>query len=282
MSFFTLTIRCVLALAFTVPPAAAGFAEEGDRGTIEVQSRPEGASVYVEGFFVGSTPVSLTDLPERSYRVVVKDAAHADYVEDVVVVKKKTTTVNAELATEGPRSPVWEDPSAGPIVGEDARKPYEKAKSTRKLRDYSVLQVTNFQSKSEKPVAPDYLYSLFSDMARALDEKTEFRRFVTSYTKGPSERWGNDSGGEEAPTLVLSGVLTEYEPGSQTTRYLVGFGAGKTRVYCLFRLVDKVTGEVVFERMENGSVSMGLLGGSGSGAMKELGEDLAKAIRSNW
>ena len=51
----------------------------------------------------------------------------------------------------------------------------------------------------------------------------------------------------------------------------MGFGAGKTRAYCLFRLIDKATGEVVFERMENGSVSMGLFGGSSSGAMKEIG-----------
>jgi hypothetical protein len=34
--------------------------------------------------------------------------------------------------------------------------------------------------------------------------------------------------------------------------------------------------------MENGSVSMGLFGGSSSGAMKELGEDIAKAIRASW
>jgi len=43
-----------------------------------------------------------------------------------------------------------------------------------------------------------------------------------------------------------------------------------------------VTGDVVLERMENGSISWGLFGGRDAGAMKEIGEDIAKAIEKNW
>ena len=166
-------------------------------------------------------------------------------------------------------------------MGKDSRKPYEKAKSMKKLGEYEVLEIANFLVKSEEPLEPERSYAIFGDLARQLDDKTKFASFVTNYTPGVSERW-IEADRKDAPTLVLSGVITEYQGGSQAKRYLVGFGAGKTRAYCLFRLVDKATGAVVFERMENGSVSGGFAGGSSSGAMKEIGEDIAKAIRKNW
>ena len=39
---------------------------------------------------------------------------------------------------------------------------------------------------------------------------------------------------DDEPALVLTGVITEYQKGSQTKRYLVGFGAGKTRAGALW------------------------------------------------
>ena len=268
----------MLALLLAVIPA---YADEAEYGAIEIRSEPERASVYIEGFFSGTTPTSVPDVPEGSYRVVVKSEILGDYVEDIVVEKLKTTTVSATFSEGGYRSPVRADKDYDSVVGKEARKPYEQAKSVKKLRDYGVLEIASFLMKSEEPLAPESLYSIFHDLAEQLDEKTKFDTFVTNYTQGPSARW-KESASPEPPTLVLSGVITEYEAGSKTKRYLVGFGAGKTRAYCLFRLIDKATGEVVLERMENGSVSMGLFGGSSSGAMKEIGEDIAKAIRKNW
>jgi len=131
---------------------------------------------------------------------------------------------------------------------------------------------------------PDHLYALLRDTAIKLDEKTKFDKFVTNYTAGPSSRWIESNTEITEPTLVLSGVITRYQRGSRAKRYFVGFGAGKTRVYCLFRFVDKATNEVLLERMENGSISGGLslFGGSSAGAMKELGGDIANAAKKNW
>ena len=266
-------------VAFLLAPAV--HADEAEYGVIAIRSVPEGASVFVEGFFSGTTPTSIEGVPEGPYRVVVKSDGHGDYAEDIVVEKLKTTTVEATLPADGYRSPVREDDDYEPVVGKDARKPYEKAKAVKKLREYQALEIGSFLVKSEDTLDAEHLYAIYHDLAKQLDEKTEFTTFVTNYTKGPTERWTETAAGD-VPTLVLTGVITEYQKGSQAKRYLVGFGAGKTRAYCLFRLVDKATGEVVFERMENGSVSMGFFGGSSSGGMKEIGEDIAKAIRKNW
>lgn len=139
--------------------------------------------------------------------------------------------------------------------------------------------------KSDEEVPPDHLYAVLRDIVSELDkENLGFQTFVTSYTRGPSARWKESGPGLGEPTLVLSGVITRYQRGSRAKRYFAGFGAGKTRIYCLFRLVDKKTGDVLLERMENGSISGGfsLFGGASAGAMRELAEDIAHVIKTNW
>ena len=271
----------VVLLAILAPPVQA-VPTENETGAIEVRSTPPGASVYIEGFFSGTTPTVVAGVPAGSYRIVIKHDGLGDYAEDIVVENRNTAVLDATLPESGYRSPVRDDEDYRAVVGKDARKPYEIAKSRKKLREYQVLEIGSFLVKSEDPLEPEHRYTIFHDLAGQLDKKTKFTAFVTNYTNGPSERWREDRVSDDEPTLVLTGVITEYQKGSQTKRYLVGFGAGKTRAYCLFRLVDKASSEIVFERMENGSVSMGLFGGSSSGAMKEIGEDIAKAIEGNW
>ncbi len=270
-----------LALVLVCFTASNGLGSDEERGSIKIDSEPPAASVYIEGFLAGVTPLTVGDLPPGTYRVVLKSPSHGDYFEDVVVAKEEESSLSATLPASGPRSAVRAEDDWTAVVGKDARKPYEKAKASKKLREYEVLEIANFLLKSEEPLPADRAYTIFGDLSRELDKKTKFRQFVTNYTEAPSERWSLE-GDATAPTLVLSGVITEYQPGSRTKRYMVGFGAGKTRAYCLFRLVDKETGEVVFERMENGSISWGLFGGREAGAMKEIGEDIAKAIKKNW
>ncbi|HSF19679.1 MAG TPA: PEGA domain-containing protein [Vicinamibacteria bacterium] len=274
--------RAVFVVLFATVSPVQAVPTENETGTIEVRSTPPGASVYIEGLFSGTTPAVVAGVPAGSYRIVVKHDGLGDFAEDVVIESQNTAVVDATLPRSGYRSPVRDDEDYTGVVGKDARKPYENAKSQKKLSNYQVLEIGSFLVKSEDPLEPELRYTIFHDLAEQLDKKTKFTTFVTNYTKGPSERWREDRVSDDEPALVLTGVITEYQKGSQTKRYLVGFGAGKTRAYCLFRLMDKSSNEVVFERMENGSVSMGLFGGSSSGAMKEIGEDIAKAIEGNW
>jgi len=273
--------RVSLALTFVSFMASNALGFEGNSGSIKVDSEPTGAAVYLEGFLAGVTPLVVENLPPGSYRVVLKSASHGDNFGDVVVTEGKETTFSAALPAAGPRSALRTEEDWTAVVGKDARRPYEQAKASKPLREYEVLEIANFLEKSEEPLPADRAYTIFGDLSRELNKRTKFRQFVTNYTQAPSERWSLQ-GDPTIPTLVLSGVITEYEPGNQTTRYMIGFGAGKTRAYCLFRLIDRSTGDVVLERMENGSISWGLFGGRNAGAMKEIGEDIAKAIEKNW
>jgi len=273
----------LVALVSWAPVATAAMItqEESEVGIMELSSEPEGASVYIEGFLEGVTPLKRGELPPGEYRVVFKSPSYADFVEDVYLLGGRTVNVSATLSQGETSSAIRGEDDYTPVVGDDQREPYEDAKAVKKLREYDTLEIANFLVKSEDPLKPEHLYPFFQDLAKGLEKRTEFRRFVTIYTRPISEKWV-ESDDSEGSTLVLSGVITEYQAGSRAKRYLVGFGAGKTRAYCLFRLVDKDTGEVVFERMENGSISGGVFGGTDSGAMEELGDDIGKAIDKNW
>ncbi len=275
------TLLCLF--SWLVPSVLAQ--DEPKFGAIEIASEPSAARVYIEGFLAGETPVKVDQVVPGTYRLVIKGDSYDDFVQDVQVsaggIKKVEARLNRD--TGAWHSPLREEDDWTPVLDKD-KKRYEKAKSTKRFRDYKVLEIGNFLMKSDEEVPPDHLYALLRDTAIKLDEKTKFDKFVTNYTPGPSRRWVESDTEITEPTLVLSGVITRYQRGSRAKRYFVGFGAGKTRVYCLFRFVDKATNEVLLERMENGSISGGwsFMGGASAGAMKELAGDIANVVRKNW
>ena len=85
-------VYLILSFVLVLVPATAN---ETKYGAIEIRSTPEGAPDYIEGFFSGSMPASVPDVPEGSYRVVVKSEMHGNYVEDIVVEKLKTRSGRA-------------------------------------------------------------------------------------------------------------------------------------------------------------------------------------------
>lgn len=272
-------VTCLMGLFLS----ASFAAEEPKYGAIEVTSEPDSARVYIEGFLARETPVKVEEVVPGPYRIVVRKDGHADFLQDIQVTAGEISKVTAKLI---PDPNAWHSAERiqddwTPVLDKDKDR-YEKAKSKGRLRDYTVLEISNFLVKSDEEVPPDHLYAAFRDIASELEKETKFPIFVTNYTRGPSARWKESGAGIAESTLVLSGVITRYQRGSRAKRYFVGFGAGKTRIYCLFRLVDKATGEVILERMENGSISIGLFGGGSAGAMEELAGDIANAIKSNW
>lgn len=275
-----MTLLCLF--SWLVPSVLAQ--DEPKFGSIEIASEPSAARVYIEGFLAGETPVKVDQVVPGTYRLVIKGDSYDDFVQDVQVSAGGIKKVEARLDpdTGAWHSPLREEDDWIPVLDKD-KKRYEKAKSTKRFRDYKVLEIGNFLMKSDEEVPPDHLYALLRHLAIQLDEKTKFDKFVTNYTWGPSPRWVESNTEITEPTLVLSGVITRYQRGSRAMRLWVGFGAGKTRVYCLFRFVDKATNEVLLERMENGSISWEFSFADASArAMKELAEDIANAVRKNW
>lgn len=287
-------ILCLaMCLAFQIKAQNANQDKEPEKeklGTIEVTAA-ESASVYIEGFLAGKTPVSVAEVRPGSYHIVVKLGEGTDYSGDVVVVAGKTTTarVGDELTPNAGGSPQWDGSGWSPSFSKDEKKQLMKAKSKQKLGSYQVLEISNFIVKSENEIPPDHLYGVFPAMAKWLDKKGKFSKYVTVYTNPPTtksksssaDKWNVQHEGS-APTLILTGVITEYNRGNRAQRYFVGFGAGAAKISCSIRLTDKATGEVVFEKLVEGVLGAGLFGGSSSEALNILAAKITDAINKNW
>ena len=67
------------------------------RGSLVVNSRPEGAAVYLDGEYRGNTPLRLEDLEPNTYDLRLTKTNFADWQREVKVEPNKTVTIEATL-----------------------------------------------------------------------------------------------------------------------------------------------------------------------------------------
>ena len=90
---------------------------------------------------------------------------------------------------------------------------------------------------------------------------------------------GEASTVEAAPKLKISGEVVKYVKGNRAARYLVGFGAGKTKIMVDVKLTDASTGEVVFNQTVDGDVTWGLFGGSSDSAKGGVSDEIIREMK---
>jgi hypothetical protein len=95
-------------------------------------------------------------------------------------------------------------------------------------------------------------------------------------------REGESQGAADVSAIRLTGVVTEFKAGNRATRYVIGFGTGKTKVVADFKFIDKATGEVLYQGSVDGKVIIGFFGGESLGATRGLAKELAKAPKQKF
>ncbi|HRH44897.1 MAG TPA: DUF4410 domain-containing protein [Pyrinomonadaceae bacterium] len=125
-------------------------------------------------------------------------------------------------------------------------------------------------------------------MAEIVDELKKLNKFSQVQMQTLSETTKADKTEGEPklaqtiePNLILSGTITKYEAGNRAARYLIGFGAGKTKIVALIKVVDKATGKIVFEKSVDGKVIIGLFGGDSNGATRGLAKEVASVVKKS-
>jgi|WetSurMetagenome_2_1015567.scaffolds.fasta_scaffold25850_2 hypothetical protein len=68
-------------------------------GSIDISSSPTGASIYVDGSYIGTTPSTADDLVAGSHRVLLQKSGYTDWAKMVKVKEGDTTIVDADLAS---------------------------------------------------------------------------------------------------------------------------------------------------------------------------------------
>jgi hypothetical protein len=138
--------------------------------------------------------------------------------------------------------------------------------------NFSNLEISSFTVKPGVGFPADYMSKMQADLVNEIAQKHRFKQ-VYGHDNKPSDLSGR--------TLRLEGEIIEYKAGSQAARYLIGMGAGKTKVVAHVRFIDSATNEVVFEDNVDGKVVMGLFGGSSPGATRGLAKEVAsKAVKA--
>jgi hypothetical protein len=143
-------------------------------------------------------------------------------------------------------------------------------KKEAKAQQYRTVEVIPFDSKEGVLFPPDFHVRLTEELVSELLGSKRFAQVL---------REGETPNGDAGPMLKLAGTVTEFKKGSQMKRYMIGFGAGKTKIKASIKFTDAATGEVVFEDDVDGKVIMGFAGGDSMGAAHGLAKEVAKVAK---
>ena len=138
---------------------------------------------------------------------------------------------------------------------------------------YQAIEVAKFDVAAGVVFPPDYQISLTEDVLKQLEHTRKFQQVL---------RPGDKPSDTATPRLKLMGTITKYKAGSRATRYLVGFGAGATKIVAAVKFVDSTSGEVLLERRVDGKVIIGIMGGNSMGATNGLAKEVAKVTRKTF
>jgi S1-C subfamily serine protease len=65
-------------------------------GVTEITSDPDGAEIFLDDKFVGTSPATLR-ITEGAHTLILKSAGHADWIRSINILKESTVTVKAAL-----------------------------------------------------------------------------------------------------------------------------------------------------------------------------------------
>ena len=136
---------------------------------------------------------------------------------------------------------------------------------------YHSIEVAPFTAQEGVEAPAELLKALETDSLSELRKANKFKLVSGESASAPAE-----------PTVRVVGTVTKYKAGSRAKRYLVGFGAGKSKVIARVKFIDKESGQVLHEEEVDGDVVMGLFGGDSGGATREVGKAVAKAAKKKF
>ena len=124
------------------------------------------------------------------------------------------------------------------------------AKNSKPLAGYSTIVVEKFTIQNDAATEKfprGYETVMGGEAVRRLREKNLFAQVIDAEASAVKTDPLPDPTKEPARALTLSGTVIAYDQGSRTARYLVGFGAGATRVTVRFVLRATANGQEILQ-----------------------------------
>lgn len=140
-------------------------------------------------------------------------------------------------------------------------------------RTFPNVEVEKFTVKEKVEFEEENLKSLMTEIITALRELNKFQK--VNYLDATSEK-------ASEPTLKITGEVTKYSKGNRAARYLVGFGAGATKVKAKVKFFDSISGDLLLEKEIDGAIYIGLFGGKSDEAKSDLAKDIANVVKKQF
>lgn len=137
---------------------------------------------------------------------------------------------------------------------------------------YEAIQVMRFTVEPGSDLPQDYFATMMEELVTQLNRTHRFQQVLRD----------GETPAEPAQTIQLQGTVTRFNKGNRAVRYMVGFGAGKTKIVAHVKFIDSATGAVQLEKDVDGKVWIGFMGGESMGATKGLAKDVAKVAKKNF
>ena len=138
---------------------------------------------------------------------------------------------------------------------------------------YQNIEVANFDVKEGIDFPADYMTGMMGEIVKELQNLKKFKQ-VYRASETPTDA--------AAPTIQLVGTVTKYKAGSRAKRYLIGFGAGQTKVVAHVKFIDKATGNVLYERDVDGKIAIGIFGGESKTSLRDVGKEIAENAKKRF
>ena len=138
---------------------------------------------------------------------------------------------------------------------------------------YQNIEVSKFTIRQGVEFPAEDLDGLTKSLVNNLQKS---KRFDTVSVIGES---ASTTEGSNSSKLQISGEIIKYVKGNQAARYLIGFGAGKTKIIADIKFVDAKTGAVVHQQTVDGDVTWGLFGGDSGKAKGGIADEIIRVMK---
>jgi hypothetical protein len=156
-----------------------------------------------------------------------------------------------------------------------------KEHSTKPLAGYSVLVIEKIKvdpAATEAGFVEKQVPAMRTEIIVQLIQKKIFDEVMDQSDTPTARATFNPPQGDGKPSLLLSGTVTEFEPGSQAERYLVGLGAGAAKLKMHFSFQNSATGKEVLSTDHQHKFWFGNFGGSKHTAISRTAEGMVKSL----
>lgn len=135
---------------------------------------------------------------------------------------------------------------------------------------YQVVEIEKFTVSNGVEFPANDLEELMGHLVLNFNNSRRFDQVFLS----------TDAAASSAPArrVKISGEVTKYAKGNRAARYLVGFGAGRTKLVADVKVRDAETGQILMEQKVDGHVYGGLFGGGTDQAKGGLSSEIIKTM----